>query len=161
MVYPVLEFWLKPSTVKGKGGWGGNELFFPFFFSMGFLLYVALNTVWILMHKSSLIHTSDCSFCSLVFSLTIKVCFFDINLHQKKKSYLCSLLIYTALSYHSTRPSAQQKSLFTPRFGPNRHYALQILRLGLTTGWLMWGLPHDFLPWLYSYHAGSSTYHFH
>lgn len=41
------------------------------------------------MHKNSLIHISDCSFNSLVFTLTTKVWSCEVNLHQKKKSYLC------------------------------------------------------------------------
>lgn len=42
MVYSVLEFWLKPSAVKGKEG--GVELNIFFLFSaVGFLFYVALK----------------------------------------------------------------------------------------------------------------------
>lgn len=42
MVYSVLEYWLKPSAAKGKGGEEMN-FFFPLFSSIGFLLHAALK----------------------------------------------------------------------------------------------------------------------
>lgn len=65
------------------------------------------------MHKNRPIHISDCSFHSLVFTLTTEVWFCEVNLHQKKKILPMSLLIYTAWNYHSTWTFAQQKSLFS------------------------------------------------
>lgn len=41
-MYSLLEYSLKASAVKGKDGWGKNELFF-LLLSMGFLLCVALK----------------------------------------------------------------------------------------------------------------------
>lgn len=150
-MYSALEYWLKPSAVKGKDGWDKNENFFPPFIS-GISIMCCLKTQCEFWHTRIIQHISGFSFHSQVFRLTTKAWFFWYQPSPKNPTsfiYLKNIIaheyFYRKKSIFSLSTSAQVCLM------PCKSQDLRFL----ITGWLMSSprsSPTSFLLSYWEYH---------